>query len=90
MGKLYGLGFDYYSKRLYCSKFVYDVYQSALNIEVGKKETFKELIEANPEASKTFWRFWFFGFIPWKRITVTPASQYEDERLETAFENVEG
>ena len=28
----------------------------------------------DPEADTGFWRAWYFGFIPWQRETVTPAS----------------
>ncbi|MCM8529062.1 MAG: YebB family permuted papain-like enzyme [Lentisphaeraceae bacterium] len=88
MNKLYHLGFNYNSKRQYCSKFVYEVFNEALGIEVGELETFKELLNKNPQLSKTFWKIWFFGFIPWKRKTVTPASQYESLKLTTVFENI--
>ena len=88
MNKLYHLGFKFNSKRQYCSKFVYEVFQEALNIEIGQLESFKELLNKNSKLSKTFWRIWFFGFIPWERQTVTPASQYESTTLKTVFENI--
>lgn len=88
MNKLYHLGFDFNSTRQYCSKFVYEVFKEALDVEVGELETFKELLNKNPTLSKTFWKIWFFGFIPWKRKTVTPASQYESLILETVFEKI--
>ena len=81
MGKLYHLGFKYLSKRQFCSKFVYDAYQKSLGIGVGKLKTFKELLSENPSTPKTFWRLWYFGFIPWNRLTVTPGSQFEDPTL---------
>jgi len=81
MGKLYHFGFKYKSKRQFCSKFVYDAYTISLGIEVGKLQTFRELLAANPKASRTFWRCWFLGFIPWNRVTISPSSQYADERL---------
>lgn len=80
-GKLYHPGFNYRSNRQFCSKFVYDAYTKALGIEIGKLVTFKDLLDANRSAPKTFWRLWFFGFIPWNRLTVTPASQFEDTSL---------
>jgi len=88
MKRLYHLGFKYDSKRQFCSKFVYEVFKEALNIEVGQLETFRDLLNKNPNVSKRFWKLWFFGFIPWKRLTVTPASQLESPKLETIFENV--
>ena len=85
MGKLYHLGFKYISPRLFCSKLVYDAYNRALNIEVGELNTLRELFEKQPRMSVRFWRLWYFGFIPWDRITVTPASQLDADNLETVY-----
>lgn len=87
MGKFYHLGFDYDSPRQYCSKFVYDVYKDGTGIELGQIETFNDLLEKNPNMSLWFWRLWFFGRLPLKRRAVTPASQYESDKLETVFQN---
>ena len=88
MGRLYHLGFKFKSKRQFCSKFVYEVYKEATGIEVGQLETFKDLLSKNPEVSQTFWKFWFFGFIPWKRQTVTPAEQLIDKKFDTILEKL--
>ena len=82
---LYHLGFDFDSDRQFCSKFVHLVYKDALGIELGKAQTLEQLLEENPQASVRFWRCWFLGFIPWKRKTLTPASQIEDSQLNTIF-----
>lgn len=86
MGKLYHLGFKFDSHRLFCSKFVYEVFQSAIGVEIGKVETFRQLQQRLPHLPLTFWRWWFFGFIPWSRRTLTPASQMNSSLLETIFE----
>ncbi len=83
LGRLYHLGFDLDSRRQFCSKFVHEVYLEALDIRLGRTETFQELISARPETSTRFWRLWFFGFIPWERRTITPASEYADPQLVT-------
>lgn len=77
LGRVYDLGFDFDSKKLFCSKFVYLTYQS-IGIEVGKLQTFHQLLEENPGSSTVFWKWWFFGSIPWDHRTVTPASQLQD------------
>lgn len=82
---LYHLGFDFDSKRQFCSKFVHLVYQDALGIRLGKAQTLEQLLRENPQASVRFWRCWFLGFIPWKRQTLTPASQINDPQLNTVF-----
>ncbi|MCP4597348.1 YiiX/YebB-like N1pC/P60 family cysteine hydrolase [Neptuniibacter sp.] len=88
MGKFYHLGFNFDSTRQFCSKFVYLTYKEALGIELGKVQTLRELLDENPQASVNFWRCWYFGFIPWQRRTVTPASQLNDPQLLEVFSTV--
>lgn len=87
MGKFYTLGFNYDSPRLYCSKFVHDVYAEALGCEVGQLETFREIIQANPEAPLKFWKLWFLGHIPWDRRCVTTTSVLRSENFRTVFDS---
>lgn len=87
-GRLYGLGFNFNSNRLFCSKHVYKAYQ-AIGIEVGYLQTFKDLLDNNRNSSSlNFWRLWFFGFIPWSRQTVTPASQLLDAKFSTVVRSM--
>ena len=88
MGRLYHLGFKYDSERQFCSKFVHECFRDGLGITLGKVETLEGLLEQNPQASVGFWRAWYFGFIPWQRRTLTPASQLADDALETIFATV--
>ena len=87
MGTLYHTGFRYESRRMFCSKFVHEVFRCALGVEIGELQTFAQLLDQRPKTALTFWRFWFFGRIPWARVTVTPASQFESPRLETVWES---
>lgn len=87
MGIPYHAGFNYESRKLFCSKLVYEVFRDVLGIEVGELETFRELLSKKQDPSLFFWRLWFFGFIPWQRLTVTPASQMISKRLLTVSEN---
>lgn len=86
LNKLYHTGFKYYSKRTFCSKFIYDIYREALNVSIGELESFNDLLAKNPDTKKSFWRTWYFGVIPYERVTVTPASQYESPLLDTVIE----
>lgn len=88
MGTFYHLGFRFDSKRQFCSKFVHECFRDALGVRLGKVETLQGLLEQNPRASVGFWRAWYFGFIPWQRRTLTPASQLADDALETVFATV--
>ncbi len=85
MGRAYHQGFNFDSSREFCSKFVYCAYRDALGIEVGRLETFRELLSRNPKAPVGWWRLWFFGFIPWERRTVTPTSQLRSPVLQTVM-----
>ena len=87
MGELYGLGFNYDSSRQFCSKFVHVAYKEAVGVDIGQVESFRELLTSNPGSPTWFWRLWFWGFIPWQRRTVTPASQLIDPQLATVFDN---
>lgn len=84
LGKFYDFGFNFDSEKMFCSKFVYLIYQS-VGIEVGEVQSFQKLIAENPESSLTFWKFWFLGKIPGDRRTVTPASQLIDSKFTTVL-----
>ena len=83
MGKIYHLGFDFDSNRAFCSKLVYESFRDGLGLEVGRLETFRDLLQHNPNAPVGFWRLWFFGFIPWQRRTVTTTSQLQSTHWQT-------
>src|SRR5262245_21169874 len=55
MGRLYHSGFRYESRRMFCSKFVYEVFRNALGVEVGTLETFAQLLSRRPATALTFW-----------------------------------
>jgi len=84
--RLYDGGFNLASRKQFCSRFVYEVVKESLDIELGKVQTLRTLLDENPDADMRFWRLWYFGRIPWERKTVTPASQLNDPQMETVFE----
>jgi hypothetical protein len=84
----YHLGFDLDSRRQFCSKFVYEIYREALGVSIGTVQSFRDLIEKNPESPLAFWKMWFMGRIPWDRRTITPGTQYESELLQPVYESL--
>ena len=84
----YDTGFDAHSHRQFCSRYVREVLQQAAGVEVGRVETFKQLLDDSPQADVGFWRAWYFGSIPWQRETVTPASVLRTPGLQTVFDGV--
>lgn len=65
-----------------------EVPQQAAGVEVGRVETFKQLLDDAPRADVGFWRAGYFGNIPWQRETVTPASVLRTPGLQTVFDGV--
>ncbi|GAA5165974.1 YebB family permuted papain-like enzyme [Viridibacterium curvum] len=86
LGTLYHTGFALHSRRQFCSKFVHEVLREACGIRVGRIETFAQLLGRNPDAQLGFWRLWFFGRIPWRRETITPASELSCPHMTTVFD----
>jgi hypothetical protein len=85
-GVLYDTGFDLHSKRQFCSRYVREVLDEAAGVKLGEVENFSTLLHKNPQADQAFWKAWYFGYIPWQRETVTPASLLEDKKLIRVFD----
>jgi hypothetical protein len=87
MGKLYSLGFNLESSDTFCSKFVHDDVYASTHQSIGEVETFQHLLHRNPRAPLWFWRTWFLGSVPWRRTTITPASELASPLLTPVVEN---
>lgn len=82
LGLWYDLGFNQrHARRQYCSKFVAEVVDEATGVRLGNEESFRELRERNPDYPVWFWYLWFFGRIPWSRVTLSPGSLYQAPEL---------
>jgi hypothetical protein len=84
-GIFYDTGFNLHSKKQFCSRFVAEVIKESTGITLGKVESFKELLNNRPNANLNFWKFWYFGQIPWERETITPASLLNSTELTPVF-----
>ena len=86
MGILYHTGFKLKSKRQFCSKFVDQLFNQALGLRVGRIQNFRNLLDTTEDKNVIkFWRWWFFGNIPWSRDTLTPGSQYQDSNFQEVY-----
>lgn len=85
-GILYDGGFNLYSKRQFCSRYVREVVEAATGVQIGVIENFRTLLEKNKKVGLLFWRVWYFGFIPWTRETVSPASLWEENKQQCIFD----
>jgi hypothetical protein len=88
LGVFYDTGFDLHSGRQFCSRYVREVLAEATGVEVGEVETFATLLARQPGTGLRFWKFWYFGRIPWQRETVTPASLLHSPAVRTVFDGV--
>jgi hypothetical protein len=88
LGIFYDTGFNLHSKGEFCSRFVREILAESTGASVGEVETFKRLLDKNPDADLAFWRVWYFGTIPWNRETVTPASLYRSTNLKIVFDGI--
>lgn len=86
LGIIYDTGFNLHSQRQFCSRFVHEVLMEATGKEVGEIIRFSDLLKMNPDVDLMFWKFWYFGRIPWQRQTVTPASLLDSTVLQTFFD----
>lgn len=84
-GVFYDTGFNLHSQRQFCSRFVREVLRESTGVVVGEIETFRQLFAAHPQVKLDFWKFWYFGRIPWDRETVTPASVLRSSELTVVF-----
>jgi hypothetical protein len=86
LGRLYDTGFNLHSHRQFCSRFVREVLHESTGVTVGETTTFRDLLEQNRGTDLRLWKAWYFGRIPWERITITPASLYKSASLEVVFD----
>ena len=86
----YDTGFDLDSRRQFCSRYVREVLLESTGAAVGEVETFSHLLTRQPDAPLGFWKFWYFGQIPWERRTVTPASVMRSDALRPVFDGTAG
>lgn len=87
-GIFYDTGFNLHSSRQFCSRYVREVVAEAMGVTLGQIETFADLLTRRPQSNLSFWKFWYFGRIPWERETVTPASLLESPELHLVFDGV--
>lgn len=87
-GIFYDTGFNLHSGRQFCSRYVREVVSEATGVTLGRVETFAKLLARRPQTDQSYWKFWYFGQIPWERETVTPASLLESPHLTLVFDGV--
>jgi hypothetical protein len=82
MGKDYDLTFEWSDDRIYCSEFIWKIYQRTTGIEIGKLQHLKDM-NLTSEAVKAKLKERYGSNIPMDETVVTPQAIFESELLRT-------
>lgn len=81
LGIHYDIGFNWSDDELYCSEFVWKLYNHALNIEVGKPKAMKEYDLSHP-AVQQIMKQRYGKDIPYEEKMISPGDMYDSVLLE--------
>lgn len=76
----YDLGFNWSDDELYCSEFVWKLYNSHLHIEIGKLKALKEFDLSHPTV-KSIMQKRYGKNIPFEEKMISPGDMYNSELL---------
>src|SRR5690606_37240357 len=85
-GKNYDLTFEWSDDKIYCSEFIWKIYQRATGIEIGKLEKLSDFDLTN-EAVKQKMKERYGDKIPMDEIVISPAAIFDSELLTTIKSN---
>ncbi|MDI3319376.1 YiiX family permuted papain-like enzyme [Pinibacter soli] len=86
MGKDYDLTFEWSDDKMYCSEFIWKIYQRATGIEIGKLQHLKDM-DLTSEAVKEKLKERYGSKIPMNETVVSPQAIFESELLTTVKSN---
>jgi hypothetical protein len=81
LGIHYDLGFNWSDDELYCSEFVWKLYNHALGIDIGKLRPLKDFDLSHP-AVKEIMKRRYGNNIPYNEKMISPGDMYDSELLE--------
>jgi len=81
LGLHYDLGFNWSDQELYCSEYVWKLYEHALKIEIGKLRPLKEFDLSHPKV-KQIMKERYGNKIPYNEKMISPGDMYESTYLE--------
>ncbi|MDR1976254.1 MAG: YiiX family permuted papain-like enzyme [Campylobacteraceae bacterium] len=81
LGKDYDLTFEWSDDKIYCSEFVWKVYEQGANIKVGKLQKLGDF-DLSSKAVKAKLKERFGDNIPLNETVISPAAIFESELLE--------
>lgn len=83
-GRHYDLYFEWSDERVYCSELVWKIYQRALGIEIGERQTIREFDLSHPAVQAKIRERWD-GPPPPDEVVVSPAAMFASPRLVTVY-----
>ncbi len=85
-GRPYDFHFAWSDDRIYCSELAWKMYKTALRIEIGKLQKFRDFDLSNPIVSKILEERFPEG-IPVDEIVISPAGMFASDLLVTVYDN---
>jgi len=84
IGKPYDSYFEWSNERIYCSEFVWKVYNQSLGIEIGHPQKGSDFDFSNPIVKRKVNERFPNGFPP-EEIVISPEQMYQSDLLETVY-----
>ncbi|MBN2320058.1 MAG: YiiX family permuted papain-like enzyme [Acidobacteria bacterium] len=85
-GRPYDFHFGWSEDRIYCSELAWKMYNTALGIEIGGLQRFRDFDLSDPAVVKILKQRFPEG-VPGEEIVISPASIFESDLLLTVYEN---
>ena len=85
-GRPYDFHFAWSDDRIYCSELVWKMYKTALGIEIGKLQKFRDFDLSNPIVAEIIEERFPEG-IPVDEIVISPAGMFASDLLATVYDN---
>lgn len=86
VGRDYDLYFEWSNKRIYCTELVWKMYKEALNIEVGKLQTFRDFDLSHPYVQAMIKKRWGTK-VPYDEKVISVDSMFASPILQTVGTN---
>lgn len=86
LGRPYDLTFEWSDQKLYCSEFIWKIYQRGAGIEIGKLEKLGDFDLSHPIVQQKI-KERYGNTIPINEIVISPQSMYESPMLELIVKN---
>jgi hypothetical protein len=85
-GRPYDFHFGWSDDRIYCSELTWKMYKTAIGIEIGRLQKFRDFDLSDPIVAKILEERFPEG-VPEDEIVISPASMFASDLLETVYED---